>query len=152
MEFLLKVFTLRNLLLALAAIGLVLAADNLQQYPRRWYHAWRYPPQRDSGSGGRDILEGKERREAAGLRRRYERVMAQLDEARRQGFQVGVLERKAEVALRLNDARDRPHAVKILVEVEMNVPRKKVQYIPLYPADEEVPIPRDIPGRRVKRR
>ncbi|HAM35879.1 MAG TPA: hypothetical protein DEB40_08430 [Elusimicrobia bacterium] len=151
MEFLLRVCTRRNLVIAAATVAAVLAAERLQQYPRQWVQRWLYPPQKSASAGGDEIMALKERRESAQLRRRYLKLMDLLRQAQAQGFSVEILRRKADVALTLNDARNRAAAVKILVEVEMKIPRPKVQYIPLYPDDEEEEIPPDIPGRRVRK-
>jgi len=149
MEFLLKVCTRRNLIIAAALLGLIFAADHLQRYPRQWYRAWRYPPQKGASPGGDEIMALKDKTDSARLVRRYDRVMSLLAQAQAENFAVDALERKAAAALQLNNARYRPHAVRILVEVEMDIPRKKVQYIPLHPLEEEVEIPQDLPGRRV---
>ena len=60
MELLLKLCTWRKVGLAVAAAGLVFAARHLQEYPRRWYNAWRYPPQAASATGGEEIMRLKE--------------------------------------------------------------------------------------------
>ena len=148
-EFLFKVCTRRNLGLALALTGVLFAADRLQEYPRRWYREWRYPPQQGASPGGAEIMSLMDKRAAADVVRRYELVLAHLSQARAEGFEVSVLERKAAVALQLNGPRYRRQALEMLAEVELRVPHKKVQYIPLCPADEEVEIPEDVPGKRV---
>ena len=154
MDLLFKIFTLRNMVI-LAALGVSgYAADYYQEYPRRWYREWRYPPQKGITPGGEDILIQNEKREAKAVQRRYERVTELLAQAQKDGFAVDKLRRKAAVALTLNTPQYRRQAVKFLVEVEMAAPRKKVQYIPMYPAneDEDLMIPEDVPGKRVGKR
>jgi hypothetical protein len=92
-----------------------------------------------------------EQRESAELGRRYERVMGLLAKAEADGFDVSILRRKAAVAMKLDDSRHRRQAVLMLAEVELHIPYKKEQYIPMYPPEEEVVIPPDVPGRRVRK-
>ena len=152
MEFVLKVFTQRNCAADLALFGLLCAAGRLQPYCGRWYRDWRYPPQKSASAGGDEIMALLEDRASSQLIRRHERVMTLLARARTAGFSVSLLERKADVAMKLNDPRNRAAAVKILAEIEMGVPRKRARYLPLSTTDENMDIPEDIPGRRVRGR
>ena len=153
MELLLKLCTWRNLALAAAAVAVIYSAGRMQEYPRRWYRDWRYPPQGHVGAEGDEIMRLKEKRESDELGRRHERVLTLLTQAETEGFDVSALRRKADAALQLNSARYRRKAVLLLAEVELEAPRKKAKYRPLYPAgDDEEEIPADVPGRRVEGR
>jgi hypothetical protein len=149
-EPLLKVCTWRNLALAAAAGAVICSAGRMQEYPRRWYRDWRYPPQGNASAEGDEIMLLKEKRDSAEVVRRHDRVLALLARAEAAGFDVSALRRKADAALQFNSARYRRKAVLMLTEVELDVPHKKTQYIPLYPAGgEEEAVPADVPGRRV---
>jgi len=152
MELLLKVCTWRNLALAAATVAFLYGAGRVQKYPRRWYRGWRYPPQGHAAPAGDEIMMLKEKRESAELGRRHQRVLALLARAEAEGFDVSALRRKADMALPLDSARSRRKAVLLLAEVELDVPHKKVQYIPLYPPDDEEEIPADIPAQKQPRR
>ncbi len=152
MEFLLRICTRRNLAIATISIGFLYCAARLQSYPRQWYRHWRYAPQQGLTAGGKEILELKEKKDSARLLRHHERILALLAQARTEGFQVDALERKAAVALNLNDERHRPQAVKILTEVGMSIPQKKAQYVPSQPDDDETPVPPPARHRRAKKR
>ena len=153
MELLLKVCTWRNLALAAAAGAFLYAAGRVQEYPRRWYRGWRYPPQGNAAPAGDEIMMLKEKRESAELSLRHQKVLATLAQAEAEGFDVSALRRKADMALQLDSARYRRKAVLLLAEVELEAPRKKAKYRPLYPAgDDEEEIPADVPGRRVEGR
>jgi hypothetical protein len=151
-ELLLKICTWRNLTLAAVAVAAIYSAGRLQEYPRRWYRDWRYPPQGNASAAGDEIMLLKEKRETADLMRRHEQVMALLSKAEADGFDVSALRRKADMALQLNSARYRRKAVLMLAEVELDVPRKKVQYIPVYPAGEEDDVPADVPAQKAGKR
>jgi hypothetical protein len=152
-ELLLKVCTWRNLALAAAAGAFLYGAGRFQQYPRRWYRGWRYPPQGSASPAGDEIMMLKEKRESAELGRRRQKVLEILAQAESEGFDVSALRRKADMALQLDSARYRRKAVLLLAEVELAAPHKKVQYIPLYPAgDDEEEIPADIPAQKQPRR
>ena len=90
-----------------------------------------YPPQAGSNADGADILLGSEARESGKVEARYRRLRAQLDEAQAEGFNVDALQQRAEAALKLNMPNYRRHAVQLLTEVEMAIPRKRQRYIPL---------------------
>lgn|GEM_PF-3008708 len=152
MELLLKLCTWRNLALAAAAVAVIYSAGRMQEYPRRWYRDWRYPPQGHVGAEGDEIMRLKEKRESDELGRRHERVLTLLTQAETEGFDVSALRRKADAALQLNSARYRRKAVLMLSEVELYVPHKKVQYLPLYPEGDEEEVPADVPGQKVGQR
>jgi hypothetical protein len=152
LELLLKLLTRRNLTLAAATAAAIYCAGRLQAYPRRWYHDWRYPPQGSAGAEGADIMLLKEQRDSAQLVRRHDQVLAFLAQAEAEGVDVSALRSKADVALQLNSERYRRKAILMLAEVELDMPHKKVQYIPLYPAGEDEELPADVPGRKVGRR
>jgi len=151
-ELLLKLCTWRNLALAAAAVAVIYSAGRMQEYPRRWYRDWRYPPQGHVGAEGDEIMRLKEKRESDELGRRHERVLTLLTQAETEGFDVSALRRKADAALQLNSARYRRKAVLMLSEVELYVPHKKVQYLPLYPEGDEEEVPADVPGQKVGQR
>lgn len=145
MELLLKVCTWRNLVLAALAAGAVSVAVRFQEHPRRWVRDWRYPPQGRAPAAGEEIMKLKDQRESADLRRRHRRVLDLLGQAEADGFKVSALRQKADAALALDDARTRRKAVSLLAEVELAVPRKKVQYAAVAtPEDDEEEIPADV--------
>lgn len=90
-----------------------------------------YPPLAGTNADGADIIRDSEAREAGRVEARYRRLRAQLDQAQAEGFDVDALQHRAETALKLNTANYRRHAVQLLTEVEMVVPRKRQRYIPL---------------------
>jgi hypothetical protein len=90
-----------------------------------------YPPLAGSNADGADIARETETREAGRVEARYRRLLAQLDQAQADGFKVDALRQRAETALKLNAPSYRRHAVQLLTEVEMAVPRKRKRYIPL---------------------
>jgi hypothetical protein len=151
-ELLLKTCTWRNLVLAAVAVAAIYSAGRLQEYPRRWYRDWRYPPQGSAGAEGSEIMQLKEKRESVDLVRRHDQVLALLAQAEADGFNVAALRRKADAALQLDSALSRRKAVLMLAEVELDVPHKKVQYIPVYPAGEEDDLPADVPAQKAGKR
>ena len=135
MDWMLKYVTARNTIAALAFAALfnIYIAMGLRHYPLRWYRHWRYPPQSGPSPEGRAILDANEQQKAAKVEARYRRLRARLDQARAEGFSVEGLQKKAEAALQLNVPNYRRHAVQILVDVEMAIPRRRTRYIPLGP-------------------
>ncbi len=125
MEFLLRICTRHRLAIAAIVIGSLYGAALLQSYPRQWVGHWRYPPQKGLSAGGAEILQLQEQRDSARLLRRHARIRALLAQAWAEGFDVDALQRKADVALSLNDESHRAQAVKMLMEVEMSIPRAK---------------------------
>lgn len=149
MEILLRLVTRRNVLIAGSLAGLIALGIELQEFPRRWYHDRFYPPQ-GAAAGGKDLLQSQEARESRKIMNRYKRVSALLAVSKSAGFETAGLEAKAASALQLNTPGYREFAVKILSEVEMAAPRKKVQYIPLYPREDDgdIEVPPDLPGQQ----
>lgn len=122
MDWLVKYVTLRNTVLLLVGCALLrLAAINYHR-PLYWLQRRLYPPQGAAPASGQDILADLDRQENARLQARYRRLLAQLEQARARGFEVDALERKAQAAASL-DPKFRRQALRILSEVEMDVPR-----------------------------
>ena len=98
-----------------------------------------------------DLKGQLQRQELRGIYSRYRRVNAMLDKAEAEGFAVAGHRAKAKAAVRLAQLGFRWQAQTAMNDVEMNVPRKKVRYIPLYPkaegAEEEEVAP-DAPASR----
>jgi hypothetical protein len=118
------------------------------RYPVNWYTQWRYPPQGGPSAAGQDIMADAERREAGRIEARYRRILAQLEQARAQGFDTRALESKARAALELNTKAYRHSAARMLAEVEMSVPRPRVNYIPMGPTQAPgEDIEPDAPGK-----
>lgn len=130
MELLLKLCTGRNFFMALAAVAVIRLGVEFAHYPLTYYNRWQYPPAGQTPEAGRQILADVERREAGRVEARYRRVLAQLEQARAEGFETRGLDAKARAALTLNTPEFRRQAIKILTDVEMAVPRKRVKYIP----------------------
>jgi hypothetical protein len=148
-ELLLKLCTWRNLVLAAMTFAAILSASRLQQYPRRWVQNWRYPPQGSAGAAGDEIMGLKEKREAAAVVRRGEKVQSMLAQAEAEGFNVAALRLKADAALRFNDDRSRRKAVLMLAEVEFAVPHKRIKYSHASPVSDDDDVPANVPGRGV---
>lgn len=149
MERLLRWVTPRNLLLALAAGLLIRFFPELSAPLRLRYNAWRYPPQAQEKGADAGILGDLERRDALRYAARHRRLKAKLAAARAQGFDTRAVEAKADALLVLNTAEHRRVGLKKLAELEMFVPREKVQYIPMSGPPEEV-VPPDARGRKAK--
>jgi hypothetical protein len=82
----------------------------------------------------------------------YRRVGMLIGQARQIGFDVAALQARADLALTYNSPGRRSEASRILSEVEMAVPRKKVQYIPLYDrASDDMMTDDDTPPARPAR-
>ena len=150
MEILLRIVTRRNVLMAASVTGIVALGLRYQEHPRRWFRDRFYPPQGAAPAAGRDLMQNQEARESRRIMKRYERVMEILALSKQEGFQTAGLEAKATAALKLNAPGYREFAVSTLSEVEMAAPRKKVQYIPMYPRedDQDIEIPPDLPGQQ----
>lgn len=144
----LEKLTFKRVALALALmVGLRLGLP-YWRYPVNWYTQWRYPPQGGPTAAGQDIMADAERREAGRIEARYRRILAQLEQSRAEGFDTAALESKARAALELNNKAYRRSAVRMLAEVEMAVPRKRVNYIPMGPTQAPgEDIEPDVPGR-----
>lgn len=129
---LLERITVRNAVLAGAGVLAFLAAVNLQGYPRQAYMRWRYPSVKAAPDPA--ITAALDRRESLELRGRYRKIQALLEEARAAGFNVDGHERKAQAIMKLERARMFNEAKREFIALEMRIPRKRVQYIPM---DEE---------------
>ena len=92
----------------------------------------------------KQILDAAEERERQRVAAMHERILGLLAKSREEGFDVTRLEPAAAHALRLNVKQRRPEAIRILNQLEMDIPRKKVQYIPMNPEEEKLDIPPDI--------
>lgn len=136
LNFLVRTLTPRNFVIAAALLASVFMLARLWNYPRSLYDRWRYPPQADVSRAGRDILEEAEKAQARKVSESYRSVLAKIEEARANGFNVAGLKEKAGVALGLNNPVYRRQALRLLTEVEMAVPRKKARYIPADLSDE----------------
>ncbi len=147
MELLLKVVTARNLLILAALAGLAALWTFFEEYPRRLYHEWRYPPQAEAPRGGEAIMAEIERRQALQVEARFRRLRARLEEAEARGMKVEGLRAKAGSALSLNSPQFRRQALRALNEVELALQRPKETPRPA-PAEEE-DIPEDVPPSRV---
>lgn len=130
---LLDLLTPRRLALALGAVIGLKVLYLFGQYPINWYQQWRYPPMGGPTEQGQQILADNESREAARIEARYRRILAQLEQARAEGHDTAGLEAKARAALSLNIGAYRRTCVRMLSEVQMSVPRRRVQYIPMGP-------------------
>lgn len=151
MELLLRWVTPRTVGVALLVLAAALVRPHVDHRVLRMYREWRYPPQGGITTGGREILDELERKQALEVRARYDRLMGKLEKARADGYEVGPIERKARAALRLNTPQYRRIAVRTLAELDMVVPRKRTRYIPMRAgADDEYAVPEDVRGRRAK--
>lgn len=144
MDLLLRVVTPRNFLIAGLILGLVKLWPKIEKYPRRMYLESRYPPQRGVTAAGQEVLDRVDRREAKRVESRFRRVMAKLAEARARGARVDGLEAKARAALKINVPAYRRQATKVLIDVEMAIPREKVRYIPVYATEEQEEVAKDV--------
>lgn len=152
MELLVRVVTLRNLLILALALVSIKLWPKIERYPRRMYLEWRYPPQGGETAAGQELLDSLERREAKRVEARFRRLAAKLAGARSQGFQVDGLEAKARAALKLNVRAYRRQAIKALIAVEMEIPREKVQYIPMHPSEDQEELLEDVPPSKPRPR
>jgi hypothetical protein len=140
-----------------------------REIPLNWLRHKMYPPQGGPSDFGKQILAENEKKEAARVETRYRRVLAMLEQARAEGHDTSGLEAKARAALSLNVDAYRRKAVKMLTEVEMASPRRRVQYIPMGPTqapgeeidedvkpqvvqDEEAPLPAKPAPKKRKRK
>lgn len=131
--------TPRNLSLLLAVTAVVHFWPELSTPVRTRFLQWRYPPQALAPGENADILQDLERRGSLELRGRHRRLKAKLAAARTQGFDTGPLDRAADAVLKLDNKDMRRLAHRKLEELEMLVPREKVQYIPMSePLPEEI--------------
>lgn len=132
----LRAITPRNIVLGLLLLGTVYAGIHYQHIPRRAYRQWRYPPSKAAPDPA--IASVLDKRESNRVIARYRKVSALIEESRANGFAVDGLAAKARAALALNRPGYRDDALRVLGELEMHIPRKRVQYIPMneQPLDE----------------
>lgn len=97
------------------------------------YESWRYPPASSAGPLARPIEEEVARDKERRLRRLYARVLAGIEASRREGFQVDGLKARAEAAMSLAEGPYGRQALEELSRVELAIPRRGEQYLPLYP-------------------
>lgn len=96
------------------------------------YERWRYPPAPSPGALARPLEDAYERERVRRSKALYERVMSELSQARKEGFAVEGLKARADAAISLADGPYRREALEELSRVELSIPRRGVQYIPLY--------------------
>lgn len=131
MDFLLKTLTPLNVVLALfLCLGAAFAMRHAD-YPAALYRQWRYPPQNFQSAQGREILAKAEEREMRRVENKFQRIASLLKQSQAEGFEIDVLEVRAQEALKRNVPGLREEAIQRLNELEMDIPRKKVQYIPM---------------------
>lgn len=146
LELLVRWVTRRNFALVVGLFAALMLASQLQDYPRSWYRAWRYPAADVAPPAvSSELLQEKERRESAAVQKRYVALMVRLEQARQEGFDVSALEEAARAVLPLNRPGFRDAAVRKLNEIELAVPRKKSRYIPMATANDDDLDPEDIP-------
>ncbi|MBI4377257.1 MAG: hypothetical protein HY549_12515 [Elusimicrobia bacterium] len=121
------------------------------------YQRWRYPPLSAPEAGGEEILGKLEADRSRKLIGHYQRASRLLDEAESRGLKVPPLRSKAEAALRLNSARFRRRAHRMLSEIEMAIPPRTGAVIPVAsgasaPDEEEKPLPNAKPSAGKRRR
>ncbi len=135
------------ILAALLAAAAVNVGTHHSDVWRRWYRERFFPPQRLAVDP--ELAAQSKRAEQLKVQGFYRKVSALLEEARGNGFSVDGLQAKANAALDLERAGFRDAAMTTLAEVEMQVPRKPVQYIPMDPAqpDEQYESPDLLPSQ-----
>ena len=149
LDFLLRYINARNLLIAGLLAASVPWVIRLAGSAQARIDQHRYPPVRDAGTSAQDIKRLLEKREGEKIEARYRRVGMLLGQARADGFDVAGLQYRADLALSNNVPGRRPEAARVLGEIEMAVPHKKVQYIPLYaPANNDMMTDDDTPTAR----
>lgn len=149
MELLQRFASRRSLVLLLLGLGIGRAWMRYGHIPKREFREWLNPPQPPAAAdpAGKELLDAVETRERKRLIGRHRRISAKLEEARGQGFEVTGLQNKADAALKLNSKDLRRQAQRTLSEVEIAIPRKRVQYIPMYDAIPE-PIAADAKAKK----
>lgn len=154
MELLQRIATRRNLVLLLLGLGVGRAWMRYGHIPKSAYREWREPPRQAPAAdpAGKELLDAVEARERKRLIGRHRRISAKLEEARGNGFEVAGLQAKADAALKLNSKDLRRQAARTLSEVELAIPRKRVQYIPMYDPIPEPIAPDAKPAKAKKRR
>ncbi len=154
MDWLVKYVTPRHLMLLILLCMAAAFAFQFRGYPLQRYHQWRYPPQKGRTAQGEEILDSIEKQQSNRLRRKYERILTILSLSRAEGFEISDLEISAREALKLNVPGQRAKAEEMLYRIELDIPRKKSQYIPVEaPRLEIEPEERPAPeAESVKRR
>ena len=151
MDFLLKILTPRKLgVAALVCWGLVLGVRRRQALMD--YIPYRRPLAARPNRLGEEIsasMEQNEKRRADVL---YQTITAQLNLAGKAGFNVSLLQLKADEAMSLNKAATRRIAVKMLNEIGMEIPRKSEPVIAGGSVRDESERPRRPRPRRVRHR
>ena len=132
LDFLLRYATPRNFVIAALMAAGAAPAVRLARYSYWRYQKALYPPVRAAAEEGADIKRFLDKRESEKIEGRYRRVGALILQAKADGFDVAALEDRANEALAYNIPGRRDVAVQILNEVELGVPKKKVQYLPVY--------------------
>jgi len=129
-----RIATRRNLFLLLAGFLVVRGWIRWGHVAKSAYNQRMHPPVSRPAvdPAGQELLDAVELRDRKRLVGRHRRISAKLEEARANGFEVGGLQAKADAALKLNSKALRRQAHRTLSEVELVIPRKKVQYIPMY--------------------
>lgn len=146
LDFLLKWVTGRNVALLLAALLAVWAAELFQEYPRRAYERWRYPPQAAAAKTAGDIEKDLDRKESLRLRALHRAVSAEIAKAAGRGAEVAGLQRLADATLSLDMPGYRLIAMEKLNAVRLRIPQgESVRAIS--PEDDRVDIPPDVRGR-----
>jgi hypothetical protein len=154
LDLLLRYVTVRNALAVVIMAAAAPLAVRFGNYAQWRYMQANYPPQHDAGVAGKDLDLLLDQRASEKIIAQYRRVNFLLAQAKTDGFDTAALEYKASQGLAYNVPGSRPLAAQLLDETEMAVPRKKVQYIPLYPAapndtmsDDDTPKPKASPAK-----
>ncbi len=146
LDLLLRYVTVRNVIAVVIMAAAAPVAVRFGCYARWRYMQAVYPPVRGSSSGADDIGQSLDRKAGDKIAAQYRRVSFLLAQAKTDGFDVTALEYKASQAQAYNAPGSRPLAAQLLAETEMAVPRKKVQYIPVYdPAPNDMMSDDDTP-------
>lgn len=151
-ELLLRWLTPRTLVLGILLAGSVWTVRRFHDQPRLWLGTIKSPSAAVGVSTEPEIMQAKELRESKNVQKRYVRLAVLLEQARIDGFDVSGLQAKASAALSLNRSGYRRFALTALSEVELAIPRKRTQYIPMEPAHSEIEIPPDIKPSAAKRK
>lgn len=149
-DILLRWLTPRTLMSGALLAGAVWTGQRFQDDLSAWLQALRRPSAGVGAVSEPEIMKAKDERESKDVQKRYVRLAILLEQARSEGFDVSGLQAKASAALTLNRPGYRRFAVETLAEVELAVPRKRTQYIPMTAAPSEILIPPDV-SPRVKR-
>lgn len=131
MEWIVRKATGRNLMILIILLLCAVFASRFKEYPLRRYHEWRYPPQKGLDALGVEILSSLDKQDSLRLRRHYHRVRELLSLSRSEGFEISDLEAAARKVLELDIKGKRARAVELLYRIELDIPRRKKQYIPV---------------------